>query len=133
MSPMQTSLSRAFRFLGRRRRFLISVCPSFCSHDQHPGALEQLLLATNTWLLLDEFSRLVGVCNGREITQLEPGKWDSRSEYTDVVHSVAKATSGGPVRVYRVEGSGSRVEYFILGVDGGKGKLVGVKVLSVES
>lgn len=75
----------------------------------------------------------MGVQNGQEITQLEPSTWDSRGEYMDVVHAVTKATSGGAVRVYRVEGAGSRVEYFVVGVDEGKGKLVGFKVLSIES
>lgn len=59
--------------------------------------------------------------------------WDSRGEYADVVLAVTKAAGGGAVRVYRVEGSGSRVEYFVVGVDGAKGKLVGFKVLSIES
>lgn len=59
--------------------------------------------------------------------------WDSRGEYADVVLAVTKAAGGGTVRVYRVEGSGSRVEYFVVGVDGVKGKLVGFKVLSIES
>lgn len=76
----------------------------------------------------------MGVQNGREITQLEPSTWDSRGEYMDVVRDVTKATGGGgAVRVYRVEGVGSRVEYFVVGVDEGNGKLVGFKVLSVES
>lgn len=76
---------------------------------------------------------MVGVQNGQEITQLESSTWDRRGKYTDVVHAVVKATGGGAVRVYRVEGLGSRVEYYIVGVDGGKGKLVGFKVLSIES
>lgn len=76
---------------------------------------------------------MVGVQNGQEITQLESSTWDRRGKYTDVVHAVAKATGGGAVRVYRVEGLGSRVEYYIVGVDRGKGKLVGFKVLSIES
>lgn len=69
----------------------------------------------------------------RGITQLEPSKWDVRGEYKDVLDAVRKAASGRAVKVYRVEGSGSRVEYFIVGVDSSEGKVVGVKVLSIES
>lgn len=76
---------------------------------------------------------MVGVQNGREITQLDPSAWDSRGEYVDIVLAVTKAAGGGVVRVYRLEGSGSRVEYFIVGADTTKGKIVGFKVLSIES
>lgn len=41
--------------------------------------------------------------------------------------------SGNAVRVYRVEGSGCRVEYFVVGLDTNERKVVGVKVLSIES
>lgn len=76
---------------------------------------------------------MIGAQSGREIRQLEPSQWDIRSEYQDVVEAVTKASSGGAVTVYRVEGSGSRVEYFVIGVDSSKRMIVGVKALSVES
>ncbi|KAI5852428.1 hypothetical protein DFP73DRAFT_532689 [Morchella snyderi] len=81
----------------------------------------------------DEFGDLIGVQSGREIKQLEPNKWDAHGEYQDVIEAVTKASSGSVVKVYRVEGAGSRVEYFVVGVDSGEGKVVGVKVLSIES
>lgn len=82
---------------------------------------------------LDEFRNLIGAQTGQEIRQLEPDQWDTRGEYKDIVDAVATACSGSAVRVYRVEGSGSRVEYFIVGVDTSEKRVVGVKALSVES
>lgn len=76
---------------------------------------------------------MIGAQSGREIRQLEPGQWDIRSEYQDVIDAVTKASSGGAIKVYRVEGAGSRVEYFVVGVDSSERMIVGVKALAVES
>lgn len=81
---------------------------------------------------LDEFGGLIGVQSGREIKELEPNKWDVRGEYKDVIEAVTTA-SGTAVKVYRVEGDGSRVEYFIVGLNTSEGKILGVKALSIES
>ncbi|CAG8955679.1 hypothetical protein HYFRA_00010944 [Hymenoscyphus fraxineus] len=62
---------------------------------------------------------------------LDPSTWDPQGEYQDVVQAVREATKGGDVRVYRVEKEGSRVEYWVVGVEGGV--LLGAKVLAVES
>lgn len=68
-----------------------------------------------------------------KITQLVPSKWDVHGKYKDVLNAVTKAAGGGAVKVYRVERSTSRVEYFVVGVDNSEGKIVGVKVLAIES
>lgn len=47
--------------------------------------------------------------------------------------SKAATSSGGVVKVYRIEGSGARVEYFVVGVDSSERKVVGVKALAAES
>ncbi len=47
-----------------------------------------------------------------------------------------KACKGGDVRVYRVTLEGTRVEYWVVGVDAtekAKERMVGVKALAVES
>ncbi|CAG8980814.1 hypothetical protein HYALB_00003740 [Hymenoscyphus albidus] len=62
---------------------------------------------------------------------LDPSTWDPQGEYQDVVQAVREVTKGGDVRVYRVEKEGSRVEYWVVGVEGGA--LLGAKVLAVES
>lgn len=43
------------------------------------------------------------------------------------------ASSGAEVKVYRVEIGRSRVEYFVLGLDGDKGRVVGLKASAVET
>ncbi|ESZ94443.1 hypothetical protein SBOR_5161 [Sclerotinia borealis F-4128] len=66
-----------------------------------------------------------------EIQILDIGDWDPRGEYRDIVKAVREACKGGDVRVYRVPGEGSRVEYWVVGVEGER--LVGAKALGVES
>lgn len=70
---------------------------------------------------------------------LDVVQWDSKGQYKDVVDACRKAAMGGDVRVYRVGLGGARVEYWVVGVEGQskrkgqEGRLVGVKVLAVES
>lgn len=47
------------------------------------------------------------------------------------MEATREATKGGDVRVYRIEKDGTRVEYWVVGVEGGV--LRGAKVLAVES
>jgi len=77
----------------------------------------------------DEFGILIGAQSDK-IELLDPKQWDTRGVYKDVTDTVAAATDGS-VSVYRVEGTGARVEYFVLGL--GQGKVLGVKVKAVES
>ncbi|KUJ18268.1 uncharacterized protein LY89DRAFT_44312 [Mollisia scopiformis] len=62
---------------------------------------------------------------------MDVAEWDSQGQYKDVVDAVREAGKGGDVRVYRVGRGGARVEYWVVTVEGGR--LVGVKVLAVES
>lgn len=41
------------------------------------------------------------------------------------------ATKGSDVRVYRISKGGSRVEYWVVGLE--SGKLIGAKALAIES
>ncbi|QSZ33295.1 hypothetical protein DSL72_002883 [Monilinia vaccinii-corymbosi] len=66
-----------------------------------------------------------------DIQILDVGEWDPHGQYQDLVSAVREAGRGEDVRVYRVPGEGSRVEYWMVGVEGGR--LVGVKALGVES
>lgn len=59
--------------------------------------------------------------------------FDPRGQYTGVRDGVRDAGDGGEVRVYRVETGGARVEYFVLGLEKGKGRVVGVRARAVES
>jgi hypothetical protein len=62
---------------------------------------------------------------------MDIGKWDPQGQYKELVDATRKATKGSDVMVYRIERGGSRVEYWLVGVEGGK--LLGVKALAIES
>ncbi|KAA8564941.1 hypothetical protein MFRU_008g02090 [Monilinia fructicola] len=66
-----------------------------------------------------------------EIQIMDIGEWDPRGQYKEIVEAVREAGKGSDVRVYRVPGEGSRVEYWVVGVEGGR--LVGAMALGVES
>ncbi|KAK0104103.1 hypothetical protein ONS96_005202 [Cadophora gregata f. sp. sojae] len=69
--------------------------------------------------------------NEADVQILDVGEWDTQGQYKDVVDATREAVKGSDVRVYRVAKDGSRVEYWIVGVEGGQ--LVGVKALAIES
>lgn len=62
---------------------------------------------------------------------MDIGEWDQQGQYKEVVNAVRKETKGNDVRVYKIARDGTRVEYFVVGLDGGN--LVGVKALAIES
>ncbi|KAF8466239.1 hypothetical protein BDZ91DRAFT_725849 [Kalaharituber pfeilii] len=82
------------------------------------------------------------------IVEMSTKEWDPRGDYKSVVKAVGESVQGGEagVTVLRVEGSGARVEYFVLGVEqkeeeegegeeqeGKIGRIVGVRANAVES
>lgn len=54
------------------------------------------------------------------------------SQYKKVLDAVKKAGSGD-VKVFKVTLDGTRSEYYVVAVDEGKGRVVGLKALAVES
>ncbi|TVY26617.1 hypothetical protein LHYA1_G004091 [Lachnellula hyalina] len=66
-----------------------------------------------------------------EVSIMDIGEWDPRGEYKALVDATRNASKGSDVRVYRIAGEGARVEYWVVGIQGGR--LVGVKALAVES
>ena len=54
------------------------------------------------------------------------------TQYKKVVDAVKKA-GDGEVKVFRVELEGTRAEYYVVSVGKERGKIVGLKALSVES
>jgi hypothetical protein len=62
---------------------------------------------------------------------MDIGEWDTQGQYKDIVDATRDATKGSDVRVYRISKGGSRVEYWVVGVE--SGKLIGVKALAIES
>lgn len=66
----------------------------------------------------------------KEVEEFTPKGFES--QYKKVVDAVEKA-SGGEVKIFRVTIDGTRAEYYVVGVDEGEGRVVGMKALSVES
>ena len=62
---------------------------------------------------------------------LDIGEWDVQGQYKEIVEATREATKGSDVRVYRIGRGGSRVEYWVVGVEGGK--LLGARALAIES
>ncbi|KAH6712897.1 hypothetical protein BKA61DRAFT_608054 [Leptodontidium sp. MPI-SDFR-AT-0119] len=79
------------------------------------------------------FAKLINHPKPKEadVQIMDVGEWDTQGQYKDVVEATREAVKGSDVRVYRVVKDGSRVEYWVVGVEGGE--LVGVKALAVES
>lgn len=117
--------------------FLLFGRGPYCTYIAYPRRTTTYTSETSDAdACLDEFRELIVAPSGQEVRQLTPAQWDPRGEYTDVVAAVAAASGGGgeeEIRVYRVEREGSRVEYFVVGVDRSEKTVVGVRVLAVES
>jgi hypothetical protein len=66
-----------------------------------------------------------------EVQIMDIGEWDTQGQYKEIVDATRDATKGSDVRVYRISREGSRVEYWVVGIE--SGKLIGAKALAVES
>lgn len=90
-------------------------------------------------LATEELARLVGYpqpeATAEDVEILDFADWDTLGRYSEILEAVREAGKGADVRVYRVPGRGSRVEYWVLTTDGtgAKARLVGLKALAVES
>lgn len=62
---------------------------------------------------------------------MDIAEWDTQGQYKELVDAVREVSKGSDVRVYRVAKGGSRIEYWVVGLEGGK--LIGVKALAIES
>jgi hypothetical protein len=69
---------------------------------------------------------------GRDKDVEDVGLKGWETQYKKVLDAVKKA-GNGEVKVFQVGIDGSRKEYWVVGVDEGQGRLVGLKALSVES
>lgn len=68
------------------------------------------------------------------VKELEVEEFDPRGEYGEVVEKTREAIEGaGDVKIFTVEAGRSRVVYFVVGLDGERRRLVGVRAVSVES
>jgi len=82
----------------------------------------------------ESFKSLVHPPQHAHVERLTVEEFDPRGEYADVVAKVKEAGGGeGEVSIFKVEVGRSRVVYWLLGVDGDGGRVVGVRVVAVES
>ena len=59
--------------------------------------------------------------------------FDPKGKYGNVVDAVRKASDGGKVAVFRVPHGRTRAEYFVVGFEAERARIVGFKALAVES
>jgi hypothetical protein len=111
----------------------------YISDADEPFVAVSLRLEGSTLPDEETFANLINHPDGKnaEVEILDPVQWDKEGRYNDILSAIRKACKGGDVRVYKVSLGGTRVEYWVVGVDGkDKGeqpRLVGVKALAVES
>ncbi|CAD6440325.1 0ad5ce68-6b74-48e4-bb2d-392304024f12 [Sclerotinia trifoliorum] len=83
----------------------------------------------------ETFARLIAHPSPADVVEdiqiMDIGEWDPHAQYKEIVNAVREASKGSDVRVYRVPGQGARVEYWVVGTEGGR--LVGAKALGIES
>jgi hypothetical protein len=81
---------------------------------------------------VSEFKKVLGQKIGDEVEELSVDEFDPRGEYKQIVQRVKEAGEGkGGLKVFRVQASKTKVEYYVLNV--GEGKLIGVVTKAVES
>ncbi|KAL8727682.1 MAG: hypothetical protein Q9181_005622 [Wetmoreana brouardii] len=77
----------------------------------------------------NEFAELIG---HDSVSTMSTKEFDPRGQYKDVVQAVEK-TGDGKSRIFRVVHGKTRLEYYVVGLDKGKGRVVGLKAKAVES
>lgn len=78
----------------------------------------------------DDFKDLIG--HKGEVSSLTVEEFDPKGMYKEVFEAVERA-GDGKARVFRVEEGGARVQYWVVGLDKGKGRVVGLRARGVES
>ena len=83
----------------------------------------------------EEFAKLVDHWDpsDAEVDIRDTSDWNRGGQYGDLVEAVTKAVKGADVRVYRISKGATRADYYVIGIDSGKGRLLGVKAAAVES
>lgn len=93
---------------------------------------------------LDQFSRLISPSAdlSQAISTLSPSSFDPKNQYASVLRAVRSAAvekasdadqSGVEVKVYRVELTSTKLEYWVLALDVPGSRVVGLRAKSFES
>ncbi|KAJ5215475.1 uncharacterized protein N7498_001882 [Penicillium cinerascens] len=98
-----------------------------------------------TWPSADQLSSLISPSADLSgaIETLSASSFDPKDQYTSVLHAVRAAAavegdssadkSAVDIKVYRVELSSTKIEYWILALEPSEGRLVGLRAKAVES
>lgn len=100
--------------------------------------------SANPSLYLAQFSKLISPSAdlSNAISTLSPSAFDPKNQYASVMRAVRAAAvendsdadeSAVDVKVYRVELSSTKLEYWVLALEGLESKLVGLRAKAVES
>ncbi|WEW57057.1 hypothetical protein PRK78_002516 [Emydomyces testavorans] len=109
-----------------------------------PVVLEWNEAEKGKWPTTDQLKSLIFPSSNApdlEISTLSQSSFDPRNQYETVFHAIrtavsgseAKGTSDAEVKVYRIQHGNTRVEYWVIGLDQNKKRLVGMKARAVES
>lgn len=99
-------------------------------------------LSLHVVVLIDEFASLIASGSKPDIETLSEKSFDPRNQYSSVIKAVRAAVAASDskvsesdveVKVYRVEVGHSRVEYWVIALDGAEGKIVGLRAKAIES
>ncbi|KAI4184363.1 MAG: hypothetical protein L6R41_004781 [Letrouitia leprolyta] len=78
----------------------------------------------------NELADLIG--DNSEVSTMSTKDFDPRGQYKDVIQAVEKA-GDGKSRIFRIGHGKTRIEYYVIGLDKAKGRVVGLKAKAVES
>ncbi|MCJ1466946.1 hypothetical protein MMC07_005568 [Pseudocyphellaria aurata] len=78
----------------------------------------------------NEFKDLVG--HGSDVSTMSPREFDPHGQYQAVLEAVERS-GDGKVRIFRVEHGSTRAEYYVVGHDQERQRIVGLKAKAVES
>ncbi|KAL8710551.1 MAG: hypothetical protein Q9225_007273 [Loekoesia sp. 1 TL-2023] len=78
----------------------------------------------------DEFAELIG--HDSDVSTMSTKEFDPRGQYKDVLQAVEQA-GDGKSRIFHVAHGRTRAEYYVVGPDREKGRVVGMKAWAVES
>lgn len=99
--------------------------------------------SANPSVNIDELSSLIapGSDLSSSISALSVGEFDPKKQYSTVLSAVRTAASENSnadaesvdVKVYRVELTSTKLEYYVLALDKADGRIVGLRAKSIES
>ncbi|GLI75644.1 hypothetical protein PoHVEF18_003906 [Penicillium ochrochloron] len=109
-----------------------------------PVALKWEGASKGDWPSPDQFSRLISPSAdlSQAISTLSPSSFDPKNQYASVLRAVRSAAvekdsdadqSGVEVKVYRVELTSTKLEYWVLALDVAGSRVVGLRAKAFES